>query len=150
MDVRRSAGMRGFTLVEMMVVVVILALLASIGYPTYLQYVVRSNRQAARAAIYALADRQEQFFGDNKQYADGLVTLGYDDDTISIGRDGQWTGNDDADRTYSLTIIDADATSYTIEAQPEGVQAERDGDCGTLSLTSGGERSQTGGGNGCW
>jgi type IV pilus assembly protein PilE len=140
----------GFTLVELMVVIVIVAILAAVGYPSYLEYVTRSNRQAARAAIYAVADRQEQFFLDNKAYADGLDTLGYGDDTISIGRDGQRTGNDDGDRTYSVTISDSTDTRYTIEAAPEGIQAERDTDCATLSLTSSGERGDTGGGANCW
>jgi type IV pilus assembly protein PilE len=124
-----------------MVVVVIVAILAAISYPSYTQYVTRSNRQAARAAIYAIADRQEQFFLDNKTYAADLSTLGYDDDAASIGSDGQWTGNDDTERTYELTIADgATAVSYTIEAAPQGVQAARDVDCATLSLTSDGER----------
>ena len=140
----------GFTLIEMMVVVVIVSILAAVGYPSYMQYVTRSNRQAARAMIYALADRQEQFFLDNKTYADSLSTLGYADDTIGISRDGQQTAADDEDRTYDLTVTDSDATSYTIEAAPYGVQADRDTDCGSLSLTSAGLRSQTGASDKCW
>ncbi len=140
----------GFTLVELMIVVVIVSILAGMGYPSYLAYVTRSNRQAARAAVYAVADRQEQFFLDNKTYADSLTTLGYDDDTISIGRDGQRTDNDDDNRTYSLSITESSATTYTIEAAPEGIQADRDTDCATLSLTSSGERDATGGGTNCW
>ncbi|TFG85920.1 MAG: prepilin-type N-terminal cleavage/methylation domain-containing protein, partial [Chromatiales bacterium] len=63
---------RGFTLIEMMIVVAIIAILAAIVYPSYIRYVVRSNQQAARSMLYAVADRQEQFFLDNKSYAADL------------------------------------------------------------------------------
>ena len=145
-----AARQTGMTLVELMIVVVIVGILAAVGYPSYLQYVTRTNRQAARAAIYTVADRQEQFFLDNKAYAADLTTLGYGDDAIGISRDGQRTGADDASRIYTLSIGDADAVSYTIEAVPEGAQAERDTDCGSLSLTNTGLRDQTGGSDRCW
>ena len=108
-----------------------------------------SNRQAARANLYRIADRQEQFFIDNKSYAADLSELGYADDTMNIGRDGQET--DGADVIYALSIQDgATALSYTVQAEPQGVQAERDTACATLSLTNAGVRDQTGGGDRCW
>ncbi|MDH4022805.1 MAG: prepilin-type N-terminal cleavage/methylation domain-containing protein, partial [Gammaproteobacteria bacterium] len=74
----------GFTLIELMIVVAIITILSAIAYPSYIRYVVRSNQQAARSMLYAVADRQEQFFLDNKAYAADLSTLGYDDDTIYL------------------------------------------------------------------
>lgn len=141
---------RGFTLIEMMIVVTVIAILSAIVYPSYIRYVVRSNQQAARSMLYAVADRQEQFFLDNKSYAADLSTLGYADDTIYVGRDGQLSGADADNLTYSLEISDSSATTWTVVATPEGVQADRDTQCAELSLTSTGAREASGDGENCW
>jgi len=100
--------------------------------------------------LYAVADRQEQFFLDNKSYAADLKTLGYSDDTIYLGRDGQLSGADADNLTYSLEITNSSATTWTVVATPEGVQADRDTQCAKLSLTSTGQREASGGGDKCW
>ena len=140
----------GFSLTELLITLVVVGILAGIGYPGYVDYVVRGNRQAARAMIYAIADRQEQFFQDNKSYATDLSGLGLGADLLYIGRDGQWTDAADERRTYQLQLSAADATSYTIEAEPLLSQAEKDTSCATLTLTSTGERTASGGGDRCW
>jgi len=134
----------------MMIVVTVIAILAALVYPSYTQYVVRSNQQAARAMLYAVADREEQFFLDNKSYAADLSTLGYDDDTIYIGRDGQLSGADADNLTYTLEITDSSPTTWTVVATPLGVQAERDTLCAKLSLNSTGQRTASGDGDRCW
>jgi type IV pilus assembly protein PilE len=140
----QPAGQAGFTLVEMLVVVAIITLLAAVGYPSYTEYVTRSNRQAGRAMVLSVADRQEQFFLDNKAYAGSLTDLGYPADTIGVARDGQVTGADADDVIYTVTIAEGGGagspTTYTIEAEPQGVQATRDKRCGTLWLTHTGQR----------
>ena len=149
---RRDYGRQaaGFTLIELMIVLAIIAILTVIAYPSYQRYIVKSNRQAARSMVYAIADRQEQFFLDNKAYAVDLSTLGYTDDTIYVGRDGQLSGAGAEDLIYSLQIVDAADTSYTVLAEPQGTQADRDTDCGNLSLTSSGQRDRSGDGENCW
>ena len=59
----------GFTLIELMVVVVVIGLLAAIGYPAYQQYVVKGKRAAAQALMMDLADREQQFMLANRAYA---------------------------------------------------------------------------------
>lgn len=140
----------GFTLVELMIVLLIISILAAVGYPAYGQYIVRSNRKAAASALYRLADLQEQFFLDNKSYADGLATLGYGDDVIGLDRDGQFTDGDADDVIYTLTVTDPGATTYQLEAEPAGTQADRDSACGTLTLGVSGNRGATGSGDDCW
>ena len=141
---------RGFSLIELMIVVVIVGILASIAYPSYAEYVMRGNRQAARSALLQIADRQEQFFLDNKRYAGDLAELNMGAETVGIDRDGQIVDADGDDLIYSVTFDDADDTSWTLSAEPLNNQADRDTDCATLTLASTGERGNSAGGENCW
>jgi type IV pilus assembly protein PilE len=133
-----------------MVVIVIVALLAALGYPSYGTFITKSRRQAARNVIYQLADRQEQFFLDNKVYAANLTTMGFAADIIAVDDDGQITTSGDADRTYRLDLTNTTATTYTVRAVPQLIQATNDTDCMTLTLTHTGVRAQSGSGDNCW
>jgi len=68
---------RGFTLIEIMIVVVIMGILAAIGYPAYTRYVVESRRSDAQIALTQLAAQEEKFFSQCNRYiisADYTVT----------------------------------------------------------------------------
>ena len=132
--------MTGFTLIELMIVVVIIAILAAVAYPSYSEYVVRSNRQAAKNMLYQIADRQEQFFLDNRRYGVSLTELGYGADDIAIDRDAQMTAVGDADQIYTFRIAASTPTTYTIASTPDGTQATRDTRCGSLGITNTGEK----------
>jgi type IV pilus assembly protein PilE len=67
---------RGYTLIEVLIAMVIVAILASIAIPSYRQYVLRSHRRAAQTTIVDIANREQQFFAANRAYAD-KATLGY-------------------------------------------------------------------------
>lgn len=66
---------RGFTLIELMVVVVIVGILAAIAYPSYQSYILKGNRASAQAFLMDAAQRQAQYFLDNRTYAPDLATL---------------------------------------------------------------------------
>jgi type IV pilus assembly protein PilE len=141
---------RGFTLIELMIVVAIITILAAVGYPSYTQYVMRSHRQAAKNASFQIADRQEQFFLDNRRYALNLTELGFPSAVIGLKRDGQITTSGDADRTYVMVLVNTSATTYTVLAVPQLVQWQRDTDCVALFLTQTGDRDATGPSTECW
>lgn len=71
---RRQAG---FTLIELMVIAAVIGILASIAYPSYQNYVLRSHRAAAQSEMMAIANHQQQFFLANRQYAANLTALNY-------------------------------------------------------------------------
>lgn len=67
MNRKHSAG---FTLIELMIVVVIVGILASVALPAYREHVIRGNRAAAQAMMMNLANREQQYMMSNRVYAD--------------------------------------------------------------------------------
>ncbi|QDF97534.1 pilus assembly protein [Azoarcus sp. DD4] len=74
----RSVGARpaGFSLIELMIVVAVIGILAAIAYPNYQEYVVKTNRTAAKSFLMEVAQRQQQYLLDAREYAADLTTLG--------------------------------------------------------------------------
>jgi type IV pilus assembly protein PilE len=66
---------RGFTLIELLVVVVIIGILIKIAIPYYGRYQAKNKRMAAEAFLMDIAQRQVQYFGDNRAYATDLTQL---------------------------------------------------------------------------
>ncbi len=131
----------GFTLIELMIVVVIIALLAAVAIPAYTAYTVRAKRSAAESFIMSVANKQEQYVLDARQYANSLAAL-------------NMTVPSDVDASYNITITNVGMTppTYTINAVPKDAQAVNDTQCATVSINQAGAKSQTGGGtvNDCW
>jgi len=65
----------GFTLIELMIVVVIIGILAAIAYPSYRNHILKGHRAAAQAFLMDAAQRQQQYFLDNRTYATDLGAL---------------------------------------------------------------------------
>ena len=142
-------GQRGFTLIELMIVVAIITVMAVVGYPSYTNYVMRSQRQVAKNALLQIADRQEQFFLDNRTYAADLTQLGFTSNVVAINRNSQITASGDPNRTY-LLAANGTQTTYTVVAVPQLVQATRDTICGALITDQTGMRGFSGVGPDCW
>ena len=70
-----SLKLSGFTLIELMITVAILAIIAAVAIPSYTSYVDRGKRAEARTALLDIAARQERYYSNNRQYADQLSKL---------------------------------------------------------------------------
>ncbi len=147
---------KGFTLVELMVVVAIVGLLSSLAYPSFTEYVTRAKRQTTQEALYRITMQQEQFFADNKTYADGLDDLGYPSWLMAINDDGELVPWSTGDKNYGVAIIWASGPSattklnYSVYAWPYGAQYTRDLKCGAMRLDESGQRFDYGPSDNCW
>jgi type IV pilus assembly protein PilE len=144
--VAQSRIQQGFTLIELMITVAIIGILASIAYPSYSQYVVKSNRAAAEGFITSVTSKQQQYLLDARVYATDMATLGYTSANIPT----------EVSKNYSVTLT-ADNTApptYTVTATPipGGSQASNDTKCGALTLDQAGTKGKSGTGSvaDCW
>ena len=141
--------MKAFTLIELMVVVAIVAILLILCLPSYQNYVHTTKRVLARTAVLEVMVRQEQFFLDNKHYADTLLDLGFAASPYAIDAHGEPVSVSSAHRVY-LIDLRASGGEYALSAIPQLSQvADR---CGTLSIGSSGIKSVEGAGTAaeCW
>jgi type IV pilus assembly protein PilE len=113
---------KGFTLTELVVVVVIIGILAAIGLPSYRAYVLRSQRTEAKDALVRLASNQERFYLQNSTYTADLAALGFANGGMTD------TG------LYTLAVV-ADQLGFTATATPaptSGMAA--DVECQTFTI----------------
>ncbi len=126
----------GFTLIELMIVVVIVAILSVVAIPAYQESVAKAKRADAQGALYGLAGAMERFYTENNTYCGsddgGAVGTCVDGDTPGIFADQ--VPVDGGAKNYDLEITTTAANTYTISATRAGSMA---GDkCGDFTLTN--------------
>ena len=127
---------KGFTLLELMVVLTIISLLAAIAYPSYMGQVRKSRRAEAAIALETMAQAEERFFSRFRTYT-SLVAAPDPcaGQACGLGQSSNSTVND----YYALTA-NGNATSYTLTATASGTQV-MDTDCRTFTVNSVGVKS---------
>lgn len=118
----RSLDGRGFTLIELMIVVAVIAILAAIALPAYDQYIKRARRADAKEALLRLQIAQEKWRTNNVTYSGSLADLGVS--ALSV------------DGFYDIEITEgsASATGFVATASGKGSQGTDTG-CTTLTLS---------------
>ncbi len=151
-----NSTQRGFTLIELMIVVAIIAILAAVGYPSYTQYTIKAKRSAAQSYLLSVANKQEQYILDARAYAGvvadpgdatGLLTLGLVTLLMPVPPP-------EVSNNYSITVgaVTLAPPYYKITATPIGGQLTSDLKCGVVSIDQVGAKLENGTGTlaDCW
>jgi len=135
--------MRGFTLIEAMIVVAILGIIVAFGYPSYRDQVIKSRRAEGMGELLELADRLERYYSDKGTYAG--ATLGNSNTDIFHATT--------AKGHYTLAIVDAETNNIQFAVTATPINGQEDDKCHTFKLTSQGIETVSGGSltaDECW
>lgn len=147
----------GFTLIELMIVVAIIGILASIAYPSYQDSVMKSRRADVKGVLLGLTNAMERRFTETNRYCDaaagGTAVANCGTATGDTGTPSIYTIPLETTSFYTVTISAATASSYTLRAERAGAQSTDK--CGTLTLKHTGEKGVTSAATGvtaadCW
>lgn len=127
--------MQGFTLIELMITVAIMGVLTMLVYPSYSDFVVRSNRAEAPRELVRLANLQEQLFVDSRAYTTNISDLGV----------GSTATYETPSHNYKISSTVVDNT-FTLTAVAQGAQKTKDTDCIKIEITDTGKKTPIS----CW
>jgi type IV pilus assembly protein PilE len=125
----RSAGAeRGFSLIELMIVVAIVAILAAVAYPAYQTQIAKTNRSAAKACLAQYSQFMERYYTTQLTYVGAAPVLGCATES-------------GLDKRYTFSVSNLAASTYTATATPTTIQSAKDSRCGTMTLNQTGART---------
>ena len=137
---------RGFTLIELMIVVAVLGIISMIALPSYRGYVMKGNRSAAQQIMLNIQNREEMYIADARAYTDILGTTG-----LNITQQ-DWTctnisttGCSNTNYTVTVALSGSTPPGYTITATALANQVND----GNMTLTSAGAKTRSAG-DGKW
>jgi type IV pilus assembly protein PilE len=131
--IQNKNAQRGFTLIELMITVAIVAILAGIAYPSYTESVNRSKRAQAQTSIVSLAQAMERYSTKNNGYTG--VTLGTASTDLYPSAVPATGG-----QLYTLSLSNLTATGYTITATRQSGSPMASDKCGDYTLTAAGAK----------
>jgi len=130
-------NMLGVTLIELMVVIVVLSILASIAVPSYRSYLIRAQRSEGTSALLQIQQAQEKFFLQNSRYATNA-------ELPLAPPNGLGLTIVTANNRYDIGLINVTQTTYTATAAPHAGGGQTDDTkCTQMSINEQGVRNST-------
>jgi type IV pilus assembly protein PilE len=142
---------RGFTLIEMMVAVAVVAILGAIAYPSYQEHIKKVKRAEGKSALLKAAQLEERFYTSNGRYtsttAEFTALMG------GVNGSSVYSGENPAAGNYAVTIATSALSgvnnqAYVLTATPNATAATGgpfvDPDCGNFTLSNTGVRAFSG------
>lgn len=127
---------KGFTVIELMIVVAIIAILASIAYPSYRQYVVKTNRADVQAELMQAAHRLQSFKVVNNSYNNAKLSSGSNSQNFPLNGTALYTLTLTDSKGEALSDATADHQSWMIVARPISTSGQKGN--GAISIQSNG------------
>jgi type IV pilus assembly protein PilE len=127
---------KGFTLIELMIVVAVIGILSAIAWPSYQNYVRRSERSKAQQLMLEISNKEQQYIVDARTYTATVGAGG-----LNIGNHDGWTcaaSCTNSRYTVSVALTAGPPPGFTITAAPAGTQT----DDGTMTLMSTGAKTR--------
>ena len=128
----KTAAAHGFTLIELMIAIAILAIIMGIAIPSYTQYVLKSSRADAKNVLMQSAQSLERCYTRFSAYNDAGCPISQGDTIMS------------ANDKYQMTATTVNADDFLLTAVPQGGQTN-DSECGNFTLTHTGQKGANGG-----
>lgn len=138
-----KAQSKGFTLIEVMIVVAIIGILGAIAYPSYIEYVRRGKRVEAQGKLQQAAQWMQRYYSTNDRYTKTADTTDSETEQEDHLPSGLRKSPDNGTAAYNITVSARDnPPSYTLTATATGSMAQDK--CGNLTLNSQGVKGKSG------
>ncbi|MCW7539173.1 prepilin-type N-terminal cleavage/methylation domain-containing protein [Aquabacterium sp. A7-Y] len=128
----------GFTLIELMITVAVVAILSAIAYPSYTEYIAKGRRAQARTQLLAAQQWMERFYSENYRYDENSAGT----DVADLLADQPFStapAAGEGSAAYNIALSDVDETTYTLRATRTG--GAHNDKCGDFQLEGTGRKS---------
>lgn len=115
---------KGFTLLELMIVVAIVGILTAVAYPSYQDSIIKARRSDAQAALLDLSNFMERTMTERNTYTPASLALPFDESPRDAGT-----------VFYNLSLSASSASAFTLQAVPVAGTGQDNDNCGTLTLS---------------
>lgn len=133
---------RGFSLLELMIALVIVAILAAIALPGYQEQTRKTRRSVCQADMVELASFMQRFYTENNRFDQ-------DAGGTAVALPFTQCPKDNPDKYYNITLTNLNTSTYTLSAAPISGAAQAGDSCGTLTLAHTGAKGHSSGTD-CW